>query len=358
MNFVNQHQIAAEAGVSRSTVSAVLSNSAIQISPEVRQRVLKVASNLNYRPNRYAQVMRNGKTGLIALIDFGRLRQLSHRKIRVAAEKVIREQYEPLVLESLWLPRSDSDEGEALCRRVIDSRVEGAVLVHPGGRMFKQECLDQLLQAGIRVVVISGGDYLRGITCFNSDREWGYYTMAHHLLGLGYRRLALLTDDAPFPRRGIERAVAEHSGGAEARFCCPPEPPVSFHPAQDYLRGKNGMEEILAWEKHPEAVICGNDQWAQGALLACSEAGISVPRDIALTGFDDDIGSAFGAVSLTTMAQPIEQLAEGAVQCLLEAIREGRSPESRAVHFRGNLIVRRSCGAFLKKKEEVASKSE
>lgn len=347
MYYATQFEVATEAGVSRSTVQAVLSDSPIRISAQVREHVKKAAARLNYRPNRYAKAMRNGKTGLIGLIDFGRLRHLSYRKIQVAAEKIIRSQYEPLVMETLWLPQND-DGGGALCRRIIDSRVEGVVLVHPQISMFSPRSLEQLRQVGIEVVSIGGGEYLHGISCFHSDRQWGYHAMARHLLNLGYRRLALLADQSPFPRRGIEQAVAEHGEGAEVRFFSPSEVPEASPLTRDYLRGKTGMEEILAENARPDAVICGNDEWAQGALTACTEAGLQVPQDLALTGFDDDPSSAFGTLPLTTVAQPIAQISDQAVQCLLALIREKRAPEPRRVDFRGQLIVRHSCGAFLR----------
>ncbi len=347
-----QGMVAARAGVSQVTVSQILGGRAENYHADTQEKVRRAAEELGYRPNRYARVMRNGKTGLIALIDFGGMRQLAQRKIRAAAEAVTRENYEPLVQENFLNLPSGGDGGVAICQRVLDARVEGVILVHPKNFSFNQGNLTRLLNAGIPVVAISGG-HLKGIPRFFSEREWGYHALAKHLLELGYRHLGTLADDTRYLPAGVERAVAEHPGDAQTRHCRPRDMEDHFNPALGYLRGKAGMEEILTWKTRPDAVLCGNDEWAQGALAACAEAGLRVPHDIALTGFDDDVSSAFGAVPLTTVAQPIEEMARGAVQSLLKMIREGRPPQEGDFRFPGTMIIRRSCGSLLKEKEDT-----
>src|SRR5690606_26869864 len=92
---------------------------------DTREKVRRAAEELGYRPNRYARAMRNGKTGLIAVIDSGGLRQLSQRKTRATAEAVIHENYEPLVQESYQLSRNGRDSEAGVFQRVMDARVEG-----------------------------------------------------------------------------------------------------------------------------------------------------------------------------------------------------------------------------------------
>ncbi|HWL53715.1 MAG TPA: LacI family DNA-binding transcriptional regulator [Chthoniobacteraceae bacterium] len=343
-----QGMVAARAGVSQVTVSHILSGKGGNYHADTREKVRRAAEELGYRPNRYARAMRNGKTGLIALIDFGDLRQLSQRKTRAAAEAVIRENYEPLVQENFLPTRSVGDSESAVFQRVVDARVEGVILIHP---RLKRDHLERFLKTGIPTVIIGGGPLDSSIPRFYSERAWGYHALARHLLGLGCRRLGTLADNTDHLTTGVERAVAEHPGDVEVRHCRPSDVENPFDPARGYLRGKAGMEEILSWKTRPDAVLCGNDEWAQGALAACTEAGLRVPHDIALTGFDDDIGSAFGAVPLTTVAQPIGEMAHGAVQCLFKMIREGRPPQPGEFRFPGTMIIRRSCGAFLKEKE-------
>ncbi len=347
---ITQRHIAAAANVSRSTVAAVMSEAQCdRISLEVRTRVLATAEKLGYRPNRYAQIMRNGKSGMIGVIDFEPLHQLSQRKVLATAKAILREGYEPVAQEALWFSKEGGDAGQAACQRMLDLRVEGAILVHPSP-FFRQEYLDPLLKSGVPVVAIGGAHLRDQIPCFVSDREWGYQVIAEHLLKLGYRRLAVLATEDGFAESGVRRALKE-AGGAAPRI---------FHPAPirdravpqeivQHLRGKYGMCEILARKPYPEAVICNNDDWALGALDACVEAGLRVPEEIALTGFDNIAAAQFGAVPITTVAQPVDQISKEAVQTLLAAMRKKRPPKPSPIRISGELIVRRSCGAALRK---------
>ena len=110
-----------------------------------------------------------------------------------------------------------------------------------------------------------------------------------------------------------------------------------------YRPGYLGMKALLERGELPEAVLCGNDQWAHGALRACHQAGVRIPRDLALTGFDNDPVGEYGATPLTTMDHPSEEIAHQAVDCLLRMIQEGRKPSAGTISVRGKLIVRDSC---------------
>lgn len=349
MSYVTQYQVAVEAQVSRSTVQAVLSSdSRTHISPEVREHVLAVANRLNYRPNRYAQVMGKRKSGLIGIINFSPLTQLAELKALAAAETLIRGgRYEPLVQQSLWSDKT-VDAGEETCRRMLDARVEG-VIVASWSPAFQQKHVQRLLKAGVPVVELGQGR-LQGFPKFYVDREEGYRQLAHHLLGLGYRRIALLAAFPDYMKRGMAQAVREYGVTVESGVCSPklgPDAGTSGpFPILHSLTGLEGMKEILGWDSFPEAVLCSNDNVAHGALTACAEAGKSVPRDLALTGFDNLAGSQFGAAPFTTVAQPIAELAEQVVDCLADLIHSGQAPEHREVKIPGELIVRRSCGGF------------
>ncbi len=353
MSFVTQNQIATEAGVSRSTVQAVLSSTSAQsrISPQVREHVLAVATRLNYRPNRFAQAMRKGKSGLIGIINFGDLYELTERKVLAASEAIVREGYEPLVQESIWSSRGSkgSDVSREVCRRMLESRVEGVLLVNPGG-VFRQEHLDQLLKAGIPVVTSGGAGLLQGVPDFVSDREWGYEQVARHLFGLGYRRLALIampdSDVGAATARAAENFGIEEMPPALWPLHHLPERPGP-HQMLNFRVGKEAMTTLLAGPHRPEAVLCSNDEVAQGALTACGEAGVRIPDDLAVTGFDDFFSSEYGLVPLTTLTHPIAEISTKAVACLLELIRTGRKPQTHVEKIRGHLTIRRSCGAFL-----------
>lgn len=348
--FITQSRLAAEAGVSRSTVQAVLSGAPNRISVPVRERVLAAASRFNYQPNRFAQAMRKGKSGLIGIVNFGAIYELSERKVLAASEAIIQKGYEPLVQESLWFSQKNSDVSQEACRRMLESRVEGVLLVNPGVS-FQQKHVDQLVKAGVSVVASGVCEFLQGVPNFVSDREWGYEQIARHLFGLGHRRLTLIAE----PQSDVERAIvriAEQFDVNAAPQICWPDLDMSIRRESlgmpNFRLGKKAMSQILAGGERPDAVICSNDEVAQGALTACAENGVSVPDGLALTGFDDFFGSEYGFVPLTTLTHPISEISEQAVGCLLDMIQSGRQPESQTVRIRGRLTVRRSCGAFRK----------
>ncbi len=349
MSQITQSAIAKAANVSRSTVAKVLSNTAnSRISEEVRSKVLKVAEAMDYRPNRYAQIMRGGKSGLIGIINLGSGSALVQRKVIATAHAVHRAGFHPLVHDALWF----ADAGENVCRNMIESRVEGVILVNASAA-FEQKFLNQLLKAGIPVVSI-GGEHLRKIPLIVSDRYWGYHTLTTHLLTLGYRHLAQLSSPlSSFSVKAFTEVLAEKRWGKVKGevICVQPHKIDREHPSEQapYRPGQIGMQEILRKKRLPEAILCGNDEWVWGALQVCAEQGIRVPEEVAFTGFEDEPLSAVGLLPLTSIAHPVEAIGDQAVAKVLALIEHGKPPSEEKILIKGKLIVRRSCGAYLKK---------
>jgi DNA-binding LacI/PurR family transcriptional regulator len=111
-------------------------------------------------------------------------------------------------------------------------------------------------------------------------------------------------------------------------------------------RGLVAMRQLLKTRGDTDAVLCANDDWAMGALATCGEAGVRVPQELAITGFDDMLYARYGAVPLTTMAQPLERMTQHAVGLLVRMIRGAKPAASEmSVKMPCRLMVRRSCGA-------------
>lgn len=342
---VTQRQIALEANVSRSTVAAILSNTQRErFSKEVQERVLATARKHGYRPNRYAQVMNHGKSSYIGILGFGTHHSLAYRKLGFATELFRRLEYDWIVQESNWYNVPRSEVCELLIQKMIDARVEGVLLIYPP-KEFTQEHLERLYKAKIPVVAISH-DHLINVPTFLSDRPWGYRFLTRHLLSLGYRKLALLYSNA-----SCLKSFSEAAGEVvPARVFWPlelltPEMHEETPEHLTYLPGWLGMQHLLKQGERPDAVVCANDAWALGALKACEEAGLRVPHDIALTGFDNEPAGAFGTVPLTTVDHPVKETAQQAAEFLLNIIRNGPQPCESPFVIRGTPIIRRSCGA-------------
>ncbi len=347
---ITQQQIALEAQVPRSTVAAVMSAAQRgRISPEVRTKVMEAADRLGYRPNRYAQVVRNGKSGYIGIVNFGALRQLALRKVQVATEAIRDLRYDWMVQQADWYAREWPKACDLCVQSLIDARVEGVLLIYPH-EYLTQEHLQRFHDAEIPVVAIAG-EHLKGIPKFISDRKWGYRVVTEHLLSLGRQRIALVSKAKTINAIGFYSAFEAYPGLREQAMIVPPATDKWDRTAPgeiEYLLGLHTMRQVLQTAgPRPDGVICTNDQWALGALTACAEAGVNVPEEIALTGFDNDTAGAFGSVPLTTMDHPTQEISQQAVECLVAMIREKTLLRETTVMIRGKLVVRRSCGAAL-----------
>lgn len=195
--IVTQQQIAEATNVSRSTVAAVMSESQRdRISPEVRERVLRAAERLGYRPNRHAQVMRGIRSNCIGILSFSSTSSLIHRKLKSTTQAILENGYRFIVEEILWYHNFPGSDSLSLAiDNLLDARVEGVVLNYPS-KNITQKMLDRFIKTGIPVVSI-GETSLHGLTHFLSDRRWGYQVITEHLLRGGYRRLVLLGIQIP-----------------------------------------------------------------------------------------------------------------------------------------------------------------
>ncbi|MBI4028059.1 MAG: LacI family DNA-binding transcriptional regulator [Verrucomicrobia bacterium] len=383
MPVPTQFVIARHAGVSRSTVAAILSqNCRTQLREETRRRVVSVAARLGYRPHRHAQVMRNGRSRMIGLIQFGGFLHVAIQRALHAAKAVHQQGYHLLATDTLWHPDGVTDAFNSM----LDERVEGLLLVGPTA-WFPQPALRQILASGIPVVSLSGVRF-PGVPQVRSDVRQGMSLLTQHLLGLGYRRLALLTSWAGQPhdeRRtwttvervaGFQQAVktaggrlvdipphgvahstprngfpfgSDHSASTGAVFY--EETSADWNdPCQI---GKTAMLNFLrrlpgngqTGGNRPQAVLCSNDDWAVGALSACHAVGIRVPDDMGLTGFDNDVFGRHTIPALTTIEQPTQEIAQKAVELLLRIMKGQKlSAKEQLLTLPCKLVVRQSCG--------------
>lgn len=372
MARITQTEIARHLGISRSAVASVLSNSASsRISPELRERILGAVEELGYIPNRFAQIMSKGRSGMIGVINFGGYEQLPHVKVEQAVCRILQEGYQPVVDNALWF----ADHGHAVCSRMIQMQVEGVVLVHPPPA-FTTAYLQMLLDAKIPVVGLGCG--LPGITRYLSDKEKGFYLLATHLLHAGYRRLTLMVGRDSTARKkqlswhstnaraGFLRAISEFSDGGEIihsdvkvvhHEIIPPKADAErTAEGTTYAPGYQGMRTLLQRPVLPEVVLCSNDSWAMGALAACADADVRVPEELAITGFENDPISRYGSLPLTTVAHPVKAIVDRGLGVLLEAIRNGTPTPDILNVLPGKLVVRKSCGSHLRKATVTADR--
>ncbi|MDD2711085.1 MAG: LacI family DNA-binding transcriptional regulator [Verrucomicrobiae bacterium] len=362
MKVCTQKDIAKALGISQQAVASVVGNNAhsasIRISPGRRKLIEQTARKMNYRPFRQAQSMRTRQSGFIGMVQAANLLQFGTQLAQMVAREIHRQGYRLLATDVNWHPDGMRD----VWNMMMDNRVEGLIM-NLSASFSPPSVFRQVRQSGIPLVSLNGV-HQPGVIKFRSDFQQGMHDLTRHVLQMGYRRLTFLTrwpDASRDPaicwmmmdrKAGFEQAVrefeTENPGVSLSAGVFLEEIREEDH--IPYQPGKRGMEKILRLSERPEIVLCTNDEWAIGAMTACREAGVRVPEDMALAGYDDSPVGAFGMAPLTTVAHGTEQMAREAVAALLEAIRGGQSSSHAVRRIPCQLVVRQSCGEKLRGK--------
>jgi LacI family transcriptional regulator len=338
------YDVARTANVSIATVSRVV-NGLDGVRLTTRQRVLDAIEALGYVPDGAAQSLaqrRKEVIGLVAVESRGPETDIE-REGFLFIEEVLRGVERPLgelgwsVLISLL--RGAGVAGAYQRMQKISAKVDGMIIAEGLADPA------QLAQLAKRVPIALVAAYPQGIEAdaFGVDNHSGMTAEVRHLIERhGSRRLFYITgpSDAPDARerhRAFLDAVAAHPGAAVAG---------TFEGWFAAISGQQAVRELLTWPRRdlPDAIVCGNDQTAIGAMRELQAAGIRVPADIGVVGFDDMHLSSMLAPPLTTVRQPMRQLGERACSRLLQRIADPSLPPE-AVRLPAELIIRESCGS-------------
>lgn len=332
--------VAEMAGVSRTTVSFVLNNvNGVSISEATRQRVLDAARQLNYYPNAAGRKLVSGKASTLGLV----LRQ-SHEQVFADAllpqvllgvEKAAAPQGFQVLLKPL-----EPDDNSGYMRLINENHVDGIILSGP--RQDDTEII-RLHRDGFPIMLM-GQLPEGGIPFVDIDTVDDAACAIQHLLGLGHRRIAMITNaslaytSAQQRRSGYQKALQE----------------AGIDPNNSYLRegnytpasGYEAMSELLKVSPRPTAVFVASDVVALGAMQAIKRAGLRIPEDIAMVGFDDIPLAEYYDPSLTTLRLPAYGLGWAAGERLVRLVNaEGLDMES--VLLESELIIRQSSNGVL-----------
>lgn len=304
-------QVAEAAGVSRATVSRVL-NGRTSVDPTIGERVREAAQRLDYRPNVTARNLSIGRTLTVALVvpDLGNpLFQTILRGVAKAAEA---DGYSVLVAEA------GEPEHEARIARDARQRCDAVVLVSP---RMSEEDLNSLVTQVAPVIVVNRPCSVPGVATVGVDYARGIQELAEHLLSYGHRDFLYVA--------GPPGSVANHARVAAlgAMREANPEMQVRTLPAGSTMRaGYDAAEAVL--DSGATAVLAFNDLLAFGILARLNEFGVSVPRDLSVTGVDDIELARFAVPSLTTVGQGGTDIGAVAWSLLHQRIARGQGPQS------------------------------
>ncbi|HEY0637035.1 MAG TPA: LacI family DNA-binding transcriptional regulator [Pseudonocardiaceae bacterium] len=326
---VTIYQVAERAGVSIATVSRALRGSPLVAGP-TRQRVLRVADELRFRPSRAGRSLAEGQHAANGIV-FPDLSGPYYAEVVLGYEEVVAELGRSvLILTTHGRPHAVEKVLE------LASRVDGMVVM---GRTVGDEVVARLAENGLPVVLLArppidpaADGAADVVTTVNTDNVGSARVLTEHLLGHGHRRLVFLGDPDESPDvAGRHAGFRAALGGAPAATA--PEP---VRCAFDVDAGYAAATELFTRDR-PDAVMCANDEIALGALRAAEELGVRVP----LTGWDDIMAARYAG--LTTVRQPMRELGALAARRLDDLISRGRA-QPRHQELPTTPVIRTSCG--------------
>lgn len=325
-------EIAAAAGVSISTVSRVLNRRA-GVNDDTRRRVLKIVADMPYTHRGSAALRRTGVLGLL-------VPELSNPVFPAFAEALettaARRGYSSLLCNT----RAASIREEEYVRMLLARGVDGMVFVSPeaADSTARHDHYQALCADGVHMVFVNGGMPSHAVPDVCVDEHAAGYLATRHLLDLGHRRIGLVCGPARSMPSRLKRAGWEF---ALDEAGCPPAPELVVHGQYGATGGAAAVPRLLDLTDPPTALVCASDLMALGAISEAHRHGTQVPRDLSVVGFDDIPSAAYCVPALTTLAQPIAEMARIAVDSLVTALEGGTPPVDRRV-FRPNLVIRDS----------------
>jgi DNA-binding LacI/PurR family transcriptional regulator len=307
---ITMQDIARASGVSQSTVSRVLNDAVttVPIAADTRERVLEAADRLGYRPNPLARGLRGAKTMLLGII----VREISDPFFAPAVEAVslhARERSYNVVLGSA---HSQADEAIAL-HAVLETRHCDAIIVL-GDMRDQPRLLGDLAASKVPVVAVWQGGPLPGVDTVNVDNRAGVVAAVDHLAALGHRRLGFIGGSSHGDVRERRAAFVDHLA---ALGMAPADEDV-VPAVTDPGAGADAFRRLMAQPDPPSAVVTATDNLAIGVLHAAHSLGLAIPGDISVVGFDDIPLAAYTAPPLTTVHNPIAEMARLAVDLAVD----------------------------------------
>ena len=338
MVTMNLEQIAKLSGVSRSTVSRVINNDP-NVSVVTREKVMQVVKRVNYTPNAAARGLAAGRTHVVGLV------------IPMGVAALFTDPYFPILIQGvssacnareysvmLWLAEPEYER--RMIRQIMYSGLVDGVIV---SSMLLNDSLVQALSDGDLPFMLVGRHPTDTHASYvDADNIGGAREAVTHLLRLGRARVATITGPQNMIA-GTDRLAgylaALHERGVIS------DPGLIVEGDFTEAGGNRAMQQLLS--RRLDAVFAASDIMAIGALRALREAGLRVPEDVAVVGFDDLPQSARTEPPLTSVRQPIYRLGTTAVDSLLDLFEYPDSSPRRIV-LPTELVVRASCGSALR----------
>lgn len=324
--------VARTAGVSVATVSRVI-NASGPVADDTRERVTQAARALRYSPHGAARSLITRRTSTLGVLLPDIFGEFFSEVIRGIDQAARRHGYHLLVSNA----HGGRDE-LAAALRAMRGRVDGLIVMSPDA---DAPSFEGDLPDAIPVVLLNSATEATGCDVLRVDNEGGARAMLRHLISLGHRRIAhiggpIRNHDAEERRRAY-RAELLAAGLASG---------PALEDTGDFTEssGYDAVARFLRLDERPTAIFAANDSMAIGAISALREAGVAVPGEMAVVGFDDIPIARYVTPPLTSVHVPIAALGARATALLLQALERPPIGPRRRETLPTNLVVRESCG--------------
>ena len=335
---VTVKDIAKKAGVSHTTVSRALHGNSL-ISDETTERIRRIASQMGYSPSAAARSLKTNRSRVLGVV-LSSVDDPFFSEILQGIEEAVQDGGYSLFIASA---NRDPARERKIVQTMVEHRADGVIICSTS---FSSEQSSQLLQYGVPMVVVNNQaaeDFRYSI--YHDDVD-GSRQVTRHLIGLGHRRIAYIGNSAS-GRTTLDRLTGFRQEMESARLTVP----GGFIYETAGGGPENGMEAIsyfLSLQNRPTAFVCYNDMIAVGVLKGLQQAGIQVPEEISVAGFDNIVFSAYTNPPLTTFDQPKRFIGTEAARLLLELLNSSAADELSSQQnvriLKGSLLVRASTG--------------
>lgn len=325
--------VARQADVSLATVSHVINQTRF-VSDELRTRVVTAMQELNYSPNSAARSLRSGETRTIGLIVPDNSNPFFAEIARIIEDIGFDNGYSVIFCNS----DGNNQKESSYIQLLISKRVDGVIFIASQGTSGS---IRDLTEQKIPIVIADREIPQPDVDVVLVNNEQGGYLAAQYLLSLGHRRIGCICGPSRLTPlslrlRGYQKALKENGIPYREELVVPGD--------LRFQGGERGMRKLLELSERPTAVFALNDLMAIGAIRAIRKAGLRIPEDVSLVGFDNIPISTAIYPALTTVAQPIAKLAKTIAHLLIERIQKTHEVcPARQITLEPHLVIRDSC---------------
>jgi len=329
------NDVAAEAGVSITTVSRVLNNN-YPVKKETRERIEKAIKKLDYTPNAMARSLITKKTSMIGVIVPGITNLFFPTIVESIGEFTKKNGYSI----SLCSTGGDHLVEQNLSDALVSRQVDGIISIDPS-----IECLDNgyysKLSERIPVIIVNGypNGYKCNFVCY--DEETGCKEAFDYLIGLGHKKIAFIRGRKSYSydiKEKMYKDILQDNSFSYEKIVR-----LKLGNSIEVIKqSKEAVETILQLEERPTAIFACNDLMAVGVIQACQTLGLKVPEDISIIGFDNTIISDITSPRLTSVDQNMKDIGKRAAIELLDLIENDVKIRKRVI-LDTNLVVKDSC---------------